>query len=86
MESLAVLRVSDNGTGILKEHLEDIFDRFFRSESHRTRQHTSGHGGYGLGLSIVKSLVEAQNGSIEVQSKYNEGTTFSMYFKNGNIH
>jgi two-component system, OmpR family, sensor kinase len=84
-EGLAVLEVSDNGTGILKEHLDDIFDRFFRSESHRSRQHTSGHGGYGLGLSIVKSLVEAHDGTIEVQSEYGNGTTFIICFKNGSI-
>lgn len=71
------LNIKDNGTGIPKEHLSDIFDRFFRSESHRSRK----HGGYGLGLSIVKSIVDAHEGRIEVDSELGIGTTFSVYLK-----
>lgn len=55
----------------------DGFDRFFRSESHRSRK----HGGYGLGLSIVKSIVDAHGGKIEVASELDIGTTFSVYLK-----
>ncbi|WP_238881921.1 cell wall metabolism sensor histidine kinase WalK [Clostridium sp. YIM B02551] len=71
------LQISDNGTGIPKEHLTEIFDRFFRSELHRSRK----HGGYGLGLSIVKSIIDSNNGNIKVDSELNKGTTFTIYLK-----
>lgn len=73
---IIAIKVSDNGTGVPDEHINEIFDRFFRSESHRSRK----YGGYGLGLSIVKSIVEAHNGKIEVNSKFGKGTTFTIYF------
>jgi two-component system OmpR family sensor kinase len=76
-DTFAVLKITDNGTGISEEHLSKIFDRFFRSESHRSRE----HGGYGLGLSIVKSIIDAHKGRITVESKLGLGTTFSIYFK-----
>lgn len=76
-ESLAVLEVKDNGSGIVKEDLSEIFDRFFRSESHRSRK----RGGYGLGLSIVKSIVDSHGGEITVKSEMGKGTTFSIYLK-----
>ena len=69
------LRISDNGTGISEEHINKIFDRFFRSEYHRSRE----HGGYGLGLSIVKSIVDAHGGEITVNSTLGSGTTFTVY-------
>lgn len=75
--TFALLKISDNGTGIPKEHLGEIFDRFFRSESHRSRK----HGGYGLGLSIVKSIVDAHGGHIKVESEQGLGTTFLVYLK-----
>jgi two-component system OmpR family sensor kinase len=70
-----VLKISDTGSGISEKHLNKIFDRFFRSESHRARE----QGGYGLGLSIVKSIVNAHNGKITVESKVGIGTIFSIY-------
>lgn len=73
----AILKISDNGSGIPREHLAEVFDRFFRSESHRSRE----HGGYGLGLSIVKSIVEHHDGKIEVESELGRGTCFSVYLK-----
>lgn len=76
-ENFVVLKISDNGTGIAKKHLSKIYDRFFRSESHRSRE----HGGYGLGLSIVKSIIDNNNGKIYVESELNIGTTFSVYLK-----
>lgn len=76
-DNFATLNIKDNGTGIPKEHLSEIFDRFFRSESHRSRK----HGGYGLGLSIVKSIIDAHDGKIEVNSELGVGTTFSIYLK-----
>lgn len=72
-----VLKISDNGTGIPKEQLNSVFDRFFRSESHRSRK----HGGYGLGLSIVKSIIEGHDGKIEVVSDLGLGAAFIIYLK-----
>lgn len=74
-DNFAVLKIKDNGTGIPKEHLNEIFDRFFRSEAHRSRK----YGGYGLGLSIVKSIIDAHNGRIEVTSELGKGTAFTIY-------
>lgn len=76
-DTFAILKIADNGTGISEEHLNQIFDRFFRSESHRSRE----HGGYGLGLSIVKSIIDAHKGRITVESKLGVGTTFTIYLK-----
>lgn len=70
--STAELSVRDNGSGISMEHLPHVFDRFYRSESSRTRR----SGGAGLGLSITKSLVEAHGGAIQVTSTPEEGTCF----------
>jgi len=76
-ENFAVLKIIDNGTGISEEHIDKIYDRFFRSESHRSRE----HGGYGLGLSIVKSIIDSNHGEIHVESEVGAGTTFSVYVK-----
>lgn len=77
----AVIKVADNGTGISNENLNKIFDRFFRSEEHRARK----YGGYGLGLSIVKAIVDAHEGKIEVASEIGSGTVFSVYLKLKNV-
>ncbi|GGG15871.1 sensor histidine kinase [Paenibacillus abyssi] len=66
------LKVIDNGPGIAQEHLPHVFDRFYRSDSSRTRK----HGGAGLGLSISQSIVEAHNGAISVESEPGKGCTF----------
>jgi len=76
-KEFAVLKIKDNGTGIPEKDIAKIYDRFFRSESHRSRE----HGGYGLGLSIVKSIIDSSNGEIYVESKLGVGTTFSVYLK-----
>lgn len=68
------LSVQDNGTGIAPEHLESVFDRFYRSDSSRTRK----YGGAGLGLSITRSIVEAHGGTIEVESELGQGTLFRI--------
>ncbi|OBZ10796.1 two-component sensor histidine kinase [Bacillus sp. FJAT-27264] len=70
----AELTVSDNGSGITAEHLPRVFDRFYRSDSSRTRK----YGGSGLGLSISKSIVEAHGGDISVTSIPGAETVFKM--------
>lgn len=67
--------VADTGSGIPEEELPYVFERFYKAEKARTR----GRAGTGLGLSLVKNLVEAHNGTIIVDSKLHEGTTF-MFF------
>ena len=68
------VRVSDNGFGIEERYLDKIFDRFFRVKNDKTRFIT----GTGLGLPIVKGLVEALKGRISVESVPDEGTTFTV--------
>lgn len=72
-----ILKIKDNGIGISKENIHKIFHRFFRSETHRSRK----YGGYGLGLSIVKSIIDDHHGKIAVSSEVGVGTTFSIYLK-----
>jgi two-component system sensor histidine kinase ResE len=67
--------VRDEGTGIAAEDLPHIFDRFYKADKARTRKQTVGTG---LGLFIVKSLVDAHRGRIEVDSAPGKGTTFSI--------
>ncbi len=67
MEQAVEMRVKDGGPGIAPERLAHIFDRFYRGED-RTA------GGFGLGLSIAKALVEALNGSIMMESELGQGS------------
>jgi len=66
------IRVSDTGYGIAPEELPRIFERFYRVKTERTRNII----GTGLGIPIVKSIVEAHNGTIQVESKEGVGSTF----------
>ena len=66
------IRVSDTGHGIPESELPYIFDTFRQVEGTATRV----HGGFGLGLSIVKQLVSLMNGEIKVKSEMDMGTTF----------
>lgn len=66
------LTVADNGVGLSEEQQAHIFDRFYRTDTSRTRS----QGGAGLGLAIVKSLVEAHGGTIAVRSRPGEGAVF----------
>ena len=68
--------VTDTGEGIEKEDLHHIFKRFYRCENSRSRQ------GIGLGLSLVKSIVDGQGGTVSVQSEPGRETTFTLAFPN----
>jgi len=67
-----VLAVSNTGDGIASEHLDRIFDRFYRTDASRARK----HGGHGLGLAIARSIVQQHKGEIYARSVVGEGTTF----------
>jgi two-component system, OmpR family, sensor kinase len=69
------LSIKDNGSGISKEHLSHVFERFYRSDSSRTRK----YGGAGLGLSITKSIVDLHGGTISIESSAGEGSTFYVW-------
>ncbi len=76
-----LIEVADNGIGIPEESLHKLFDRFYRVDKGRSRE----MGGSGLGLSIVKHIVEHHNQTIQVRSKKGEGSVFSFtldLFKN----
>src|SRR6266481_5275667 len=66
--------VSDNGVGIAAEHLPRVFDRFYRAESSR------GSDGAGLGLALVKSIVDLHGGTARIQSEIGRGTTVTLVF------
>ncbi len=67
-------QVEDNGVGIEPEHLDNIWNRFYRADT----AHGSGNGNSGLGLAIVKSIVEQQGGTAEVRSRPGEGSRFTI--------
>jgi signal transduction histidine kinase len=68
------LTVTDQGEGIPPEDLPRIFDRFYRRDRNRSTR------GSGLGLSIIKSVVESHNGEVKVESTVGIGTTVTMVF------
>ncbi|MFQ5356189.1 MAG: sensor histidine kinase [Mariprofundaceae bacterium] len=70
----AMIRVSDHGPGIAKEHLPQLFDRFYRADEARNRE----AGGAGLGLAICKRIIEAHGGKIWVESQLGAGTSFRI--------
>ena len=69
-----VIKIIDQGEGIPEKEVNKIFNEFYRVDKSRSKK----TGGVGLGLSIVKSLIEAHNGEISVNSKINSGTTFTI--------
>lgn len=70
----AQLEVRDTGVGISPEALPHIFDRFYREDASRSKRVA----GVGLGLSLVRSIVKAHRGKVEVQSELNVGSTFTV--------
>jgi len=68
----AILEIKDTGIGIAKEDLPHIFDRFYRADKSRANP------GFGLGLSLAKKIIERHQGSVEVTSVFNQGTTFTV--------
>lgn len=69
--SAVELFIEDTGTGIPKEHLEHIFDRFYKADSFKQ--------GTGLGLAICKMIIESLHGRIQVASEFGTGTSVKIY-------
>jgi signal transduction histidine kinase len=70
----AYISIQDNGLGISEEDQQKLFTQFFRAEDSKVREQP----GWGLGLSIVRRMVEAQDGEISFESKLGEGSTFTF--------
>ena len=76
-ESYVILRIQDDGIGIPEEELPFIFEPFYRVDKSRSKK----TGGYGLGLSLCRTILEAHGGKIDIESKDGAGTTVSLYFQ-----
>jgi two-component system sensor histidine kinase SenX3 len=70
------ITVEDHGSGISSEHLDRVFERFYRIQEGRGRS----SGGTGLGLSIVRNVAESHGGSVSVESTPAEGSKFTLRF------
>jgi len=73
-DNRVVLRVTDTGIGIKEESATRIFDRFYREDKARTRE----HGGTGLGLSIALWIVDSHDGTIKAEPNRPRGTVFEV--------
>ena len=74
IKNKVIIRVTDNGEGIAKQHIPRLFERFYRVDKSGSRE----EGGSGLGLSIVKHIIEAHNEKIYVESVEGVGSEFSF--------
>jgi two-component system, OmpR family, phosphate regulon sensor histidine kinase PhoR len=81
MDENILVEVTDSGTGIPRDELPRVFERFYRGDRSRTRK--SGEGGSGLGLAIVKHIIEAHNQTINVRSTLGVGSTFAFTLTKG---
>jgi signal transduction histidine kinase/DNA-binding response OmpR family regulator len=81
-EGVVEISVSDTGIGITPVQLDKVFDRFYQVDASQTREHE----GSGLGLALVKELVELHHGTISVQSEIGRGTTFTVQLPLGRGH
>lgn len=79
-ENTSCITVKDNGSGIPKEDLPYIFERFYRADKSRNRM----TGGSGIGLTITKAIIEAHKGKIEVVSNAGEGSEFTVFLPGNN--
>lgn len=77
-----ILQVQDTGIGIVKEQIPHLFERFRQAEGSENRSYE----GSGLGLALVKELVELHGGKVSVDSVYGKGTTFTLCLLTGNAH
>ncbi|BAY33909.1 multi-sensor hybrid histidine kinase [Nostoc carneum NIES-2107] len=77
-----ILQVQDTGIGIVKEQIPHLFERFRQAEGSENRSYE----GSGLGLALVKELVELHGGQITVESVYGQGTTFTLWLLTGSTH
>ena len=66
--------MSDDGPGIAREHLSRLTERFYRVDTHRSRE----KGGTGLGLAIVKHIVSRHRGRLRVESEIGQGSCFTV--------
>ena len=73
-EDKLLVSIEDNGEGIKEANIARLFERFYRVDKSRSRE----QGGSGLGLSIVKHIIETHNQQVFVDSKFGEGSTFSF--------
>ena len=74
--------VRDTGIGIPSDQLDKVFDRFYQVDASQTREHE----GSGIGLALVKELVEVHHGTIQVDSEVGQGTTFTLRLPLGRSH
>lgn len=79
-DGFTVVNVSDEGVGIPKDKQSRIFERFYQADPSRNSKRE----GSGLGLALVKHIMEIHSGSVSVKSEPGEGTTFILRFKNSN--
>ena len=68
-----IIRIKDTGAGILPQELPKIWDRLYRGDKSRSQR------GLGLGLSLVKAIIQAHKGHVEVASVSGEGSIFTVY-------
>lgn len=72
-----ILEIEDDGIGLSKEQSEHIWDRFYQVNSSRNKENNQG---YGLGLSMVRKIIDLHNATIEVKSELDKGAKFIISF------